>query len=308
MSHPPGDDFVPRRVYCIDRLLMENKDVLGRTGSRHTGLVARDCRMVHFLFPADGIHSREVDRHFAQQASCLASAGHGVSVLPDEVLREGAKLRGIPQGATVVYRGWMLKSSEYSALTESIHRTGAQSVTEPKAYELTHFLPNWYPLLAEYTPETVVVSDVAEVAAAMKTLGWGEYFLKDYVKSLKVDGGSIVRTGADVEHWVEAMLRYRDELEGGICVRRVEKFLPETECRWFVRDGLPFAPQDRDTPIPVREAAARIGSRFFTVDIARTVAGEERIVEVGDGQVSDLVGWSAERFAEIWTTPDETAR
>jgi hypothetical protein len=264
--------------------------------------------MAHFLFPADGIHTRDVDRLFAEQASCLASAGHGVSVLPDEVLREGAKLRGIPQGAAVVYRGWMLKPSEYSALTEAIRRAGAQPFIEPKSYELTHYLPSWYPLLAEYTPETVVVSDVGGVAVAMASLGWGEYFLKDYVKSLKVDGGSIVRTLADVERWAAAMLRYRDELEGGICIRRVESFLPETECRWFIRDGLPFAPQDRDVPAAVREAAERIDSLFFTVDIARTVGGEERIVELGDGQVSDLVGWSAERFSEIWPIPAATTR
>jgi hypothetical protein len=28
--------------------------------------------------------------------------------------------------------------------------------------------------------------------------------------------------------------------------------------------------------------------------------GGDRIVEIGDGQVSDVVGWSPERLAQIW--------
>jgi ATP-grasp domain, R2K clade family 3 len=35
--------------------------------------------------------------------------------------------------------------------------------------------------------------------------------------------------------------------------------------------------------------------------VARRADGVERIVEIGDGQVSDLVGWSVERFVEIWS-------
>jgi hypothetical protein len=41
-------------------------------------------------------------------------------------------------------------------------------------------------------------------------------------------------------------------------------------------------------------------SPFFSVDVALREDGVARIVEIGDGQVSDLVGWSPERFAEMW--------
>jgi len=43
-----------------------------------------------------------------------------------------------------------------------------------------------------------------------------------------------------------------------------------------------------------------IASPFWSVDIAKRMDDEFRIVEIGDGQVSDLVGWTPERFAEIW--------
>jgi hypothetical protein len=44
-----------------------------------------------------------------------------------------------------------------------------------------------------------------------------------------------------------------------------------------------------------------IPSPFFSVDIAERQDGIFRIVEIGDGQVSDLVQWTSKRFAEIWS-------
>ncbi|WP_445251522.1 MULTISPECIES: ATP-grasp domain-containing protein [unclassified Microcoleus] len=43
-----------------------------------------------------------------------------------------------------------------------------------------------------------------------------------------------------------------------------------------------------------------IHSKFFSVDAVEPQDGVKRIVEIGDGQVSDLVGWSAARFAQLW--------
>ena len=54
-------------------------------------------------------------------------------------------------------------------------------------------------------------------------------------------------------------------------------------------------------PEPVAFCASAIASPFFSVDMARRRDGVERIVEIGDGQVSDLVGWSVERFVQIWS-------
>lgn len=48
------------------------------------------------------------------------------------------------------------------------------------------------------------------------------------------------------------------------------------------------------------ECARRISSPFFSVDGATREDGVERVVEIGDGQISDLVGWSAQDFAKLW--------
>jgi hypothetical protein len=146
----------------------------------------------------------------------------------------------------------------------------------------------------------VYAADV-DIEAELRALGWDEYFLKDYVKSLKTTRGSIVRNPADAPAVIAEMREYRGRIEGGICVRRVEDFLPESECRYFVLHGVGHGPSEVD-PVPdvVGVCAERIQSPFFSVDIIRRRDGQLRIVEVGDGQVSDLVGWSSGKFADMW--------
>jgi len=194
----------------------------------------------------------------------------------------------------------MVRPHEYQRLENAVHTAGAMLLTSTEHYQRTHHLPNWYSSIAEFTAETVWFDSKVDIVTELNRLDWGDYFLKDYVKSLKVDGGSIVHSPEDGGRWLREMLAYRDELEGGICVRRVEKFPAETERRYIVLHGQPFSPHDIEIPTPVVAAAKRIESPFFSVDVAQNVAAHWRIVELGDGQVSDLVGWSPERFANIW--------
>ena len=97
------------------------------------------------------------------------------------------------------------------------------------------------------------------------------------------------------------MREYRGRIEGGVCVRRVEEFEPGTERRYFVLRGVGHAASEAE-PVPevVRRCAERVRSPFFSVDVARRRDGRSRVVEVGDGQVSDLVGWSPAAFAAMW--------
>lgn len=52
-------------------------------------------------------------------------------------------------------------------------------------------------------------------------------------------------------------------------------------------------------PMQVAEIANCIESPFFTIDMAINDAGELRLIEIGDGQVSDIKEWSVERFVQI---------
>jgi hypothetical protein len=80
----------------------------------------------------------------------------------------------------------------------------------------------------------------------------------------------------------------------------VEPFITNSEKRYFVVDGKAFSAGGEPAPDLVQQVAPRIPSPFFSVDVIRREDGVLRVVEVGDGQVSDLVGWSASAFVAIW--------
>lgn len=256
----------------------------------------------HFIFPADPLDPRSTDELFLPQREALRSAGYSTSLCPDDVISHSRSLRGVPAGASVVYRGWMLKPMQYERLTEAVRQASAEPLTSAEDYLTAHYLPNWYPLLAEFTPETYVIPAGADPEAELRALGWEAFFIKDYVKSLKTSVGSIIRDPSQIGALAAEMERFRGEIEGGLCVRRVEPFITESERRYFVLEGKPYSGAGDPVPEFVHRVAERVPSPFFSVDVVRRNDGALRVVEIGDGQVSDLVGWSSAGFAQIWAS------
>lgn len=173
-------------------------------------------------------------------------------------------------------------------------------MTSPTAYVAAHHIPNWYTKIPELTPETVVFDESADLVSELKRLNWNGYFIKDYVKSLKTSVGSLITDPEQVAEVASEMKSFRGEIEGGFCVRKVEALDPDSEVRHFVLNGKAFSPKGGQCPEIVNTAANRIPSPYFSIDVIRRNDGELRIVEIGDGQVSDLVGWSIENFVAMW--------
>jgi ATP-grasp domain-containing protein len=254
---------------------------------------------VYFLYPSDPLRTKRPDEFYADELGAVRAAGFGASVFSLEEFQAGSFSASPPlPAAAIVYRGWMLSADEYAALAIAIKQAGAQLFTDLFAYLSTHHLPNWYPAIRELTPETHIFPVTADLEHELCGLNWSEYFIKDYVKSLKTSIGSRISTPEQAATVAAEMLHFRGTVEGGFCVRRVEDFLPETEQRYFVLDSVPHA-AGGDIPPIVSECAQRIRSRFFSVDVVRRSDGVLRVVEVGDGQVSDLVGWTLERFVSM---------
>lgn len=257
--------------------------------------------MLHFLFPSDPFSPRAADELFREQMSALTEAGFSASVVPDTVVEEGKPLRGIPAGSRVVYRGWMLRPDGYERLAAAIENAEATPFTTAEEYVAAHYLPNWYPLVREFTPETRVFPPDEKLVMRLEALGWDAYFVKDYVKSLKTSFGSLIHEPSQITQVLAEMHKFRGEIEGGVCIRRVEDFQPDSERRYFVLEGRPTGPDaSEEIPDLVRTCAERIPSPFFSADVAKRQGGRLRIVEIGDGQVSDLVGWSPTGFAQLW--------
>jgi hypothetical protein len=203
----------------------------------------------------------------------------------------------------------MLREREYRGLVRAIELAGGAAFTSPEEYLAAHHLPRWYPLVRDFTPETRIFPAEVDLVRELQALGWDAFFVKDYVKSLKTSAGSLIRDPKQITQVVADMRKYRGDIEGGLCIRRLEDLLPETERRYFVIDSLAYAAEaSQDIPEVVQVCARRILSRFFSVDVASRADATLRIVEIGDGQVSDLVGWSPERFAEIWVAAMASAR
>lgn len=256
--------------------------------------------MLHFLFPANPLDPRAVDEHWAPQREALLDAGFPATLVADAVFDGRARVAGIAAGATVVYRGWMVDEGGYRSFDAAVRAAGAEPLTAPERYLLAHHLPNWYPLLRDLTPETVVLPKDADLEKALRELGWPAFFIKDYVKSLKTSAGSLIADPSEARRVAEDMRRFRGDIEGGFCIRRVEQFAPGSEVRYFVLRSRAFAPGGAPVPDIVLDVAARVDHPFFTVDVAANESGRPRVVEIGDGQVSDLVGWSAREFARMW--------
>jgi ATP-grasp domain, R2K clade family 3 len=255
-----------------------------------------------FLFPSDYFHPHQVDETYLAESISLQQAGFPTAVISLESL--SADLAQIYptliSTPTMIYRGWMLSASDHQKLIATISQAGACAYTSTADYLATHYLPNWYHSIKDLTPETHFYHTDGDLKNELTKLGWDRFFVKDYVKSLKTSMGSIISHPAEINLVIAEMHKFRGTIEGGICIRRVEDFIPTTEQRYFVIDGKVFA-ADRTATIPAIaiDCAGRIKSRFFSIDIIDRQDGVKRIVEIGDGQVSSLVGWSVDRFVEI---------
>src|SRR5260370_36421516 len=186
----------------------------------------------------------------------------------------------------------MLAPAQYEKLLALIQSHQARPLISLETYLSCHYLPNWYPLISEFTPETRIFPIHSDIIEALKVLDWEKFFIKDYVKSLKTSVGAVISTPEDIALVLAVMQKFRGTIEGGVCVRRFEDFVPNYERRYFVIEGKPHA-DSGSVPDLVLECARRISSPFFSVDVALRVDEVLRVVAIGDGQVSDLVCWES---------------
>ncbi len=252
------------------------------------------------LYPENPLKPSQADEPYQEEFVTIRAAGHPSSLFDFDQLASGEfhPHPKILMGEPILYRGWMLNAQRYQNLVAQIEQRGGIPLTSPAHYRRCHHLPGWYSQCALYTAETHFFDADDHLAANVKALGWDNYFVKDFVKSNTADQGSIAQSVTKVLEIVEQIATYRGEIEGGVAIRRVEHYRPDTERRYFVVRGVAFA-QSGAVPKLVQEIAQIIDAPFYSVDIIENSAGELRLVELGDGQVSDKKNWSILKFLEI---------
>ncbi|MFI5865137.1 ATP-grasp domain-containing protein [Streptomyces sp. NPDC051546] len=271
------------------------------------------------LYCCDPLNGRRPDAHFAEEARAVRSAGGGVGLIDHDALlagEAGRAVAGVPAGSGPLwYRGWMVPAGRYAALDEALRERGNALRVGPEAYRRAHELPGWYEAFAGLTPpsrwlatppgKTPEPARLADAAAALPSRAG---IVKDYVKSRKHEWAEAchlpdLADRAAVHRVVNRFVELQGEdLAGGVVLRAFERFTAvegvATEVRVWWRDGEPrLVTAHPDSPYseaaapdlgPVRAAVAELGCAFVTTDLALRADGVWRVVEVGDGQVSDL--------------------
>jgi hypothetical protein len=250
------------------------------------------------FYPSEIFKPKLIDDMFRDEADILKSQGVNCYSIN---LEELFLVESIPyelSGKKVLYRGWMLNSDEYSQLTKLVSIAHGEMLIPIKMFLLAHHLPNWYQYIQDFTAKTVIVNAFEDLKS-LSDLKWGKFMIKDYVKSLKTSSGPIIDNISLLPQLIDEMRKFRGTIEGGICVREYEDYIPETEVRYFVAYGQVFAPHQDEIPNIVFECVKRIQHQFFSIDVIKTLDSIDRIVEIGDGQVSDYVGWDLNKFTEV---------
>ena len=155
---------------------------------------------MQLLFAADALHPNRIDDFFTPQAGAFVPTFGS----PALYSIEECSIRRVISGETLMYRGWMLTAEEYAKLESMVAQAGARMRTTTQQYLNAHHIPNWYPLLKEFTAETVVFTNeqlaTVDIVAELQKLAWHQFFLKDYVKSLKTGDGSLVTHAGNAQN------------------------------------------------------------------------------------------------------------
>ena len=282
------------------------------------------------LFPANPTQPRLPDSDYRAEWDAALALGHRTAAVDhDELVRGnlGRALRFLPESADdpiLLYRGWMMRAAEYSALVAAVRERGFEPITSPEAYRICHHLPDGYPFIESATAPSIWI-DVAEalpggspdwtaIRATAAKLGPGPAIIKDWVKSQKHAWSTacFISDATDAEAVRRIAGKFLelqgDMLVGGLVFRRFIRLLQRgvhprsgmplgAEMRSFWVRGQPVALSDYWSDAPARArpdlagfsmVAATIPSPFFTMDLAQAEDGHWFIMELGDGQVAGL--------------------
>lgn len=279
--------------------------------------------MTLILFCSQSFAPREVDLDFADEQAAALAAGFVTSLVDHTKATQGdtaGAVRRVSAEGPAVYRGWMLRASDYDALYAALAQRGVVLVNDPAAYRFCHHLPESYSTLEGETPRTTWLPmqgplDIEAVFECLRPFGSSPVVVKDYVKSQKhywLEACFIPRADdqAAVERVVRRFLDLQGEdLCGGLVFR---EYVPLQIIGRHPRSAMPLAAEVRtfwldghlllahpywgnlasSPTLPphdwLNDLARRVRSRFFTMDVALKEDGHWTVIELGDGQVAGL--------------------
>src|SRR5688572_16866006 len=115
------------------------------------------------IFCADPLASKQIDSMYQPEADAVASLAIGYSLIDFEALVAGQfqqAVKRVPRQDEVqeaVFRGWMLKPDQYQGLYAALLERGIRLINDPVMYRHTHYLPESYGVIENWTARSVWV-------------------------------------------------------------------------------------------------------------------------------------------------------
>jgi hypothetical protein len=281
------------------------------------------------LFCDNPLDSRTVDPDFSDEFAAAEKIGLATHLFSFEDLTRGmnavSALRRITRAEslkTIIYRGWMLKPSQYSLLYELLLEKNYSLINSATEYQNCHYLPDSYKFIKEYTPKTVWLTfenqqiDYNRILDSIAAFGDSPLIVKDFVKSQKhywdtacfiPSATDRVRAGAVIRKFVDLQ---GPDLNEGLVFR---EFVLLNDLATHSKSGMPLKQEYRlfflnrrllgcfdyweegqyileeQPPLDLFASIAQhVQSNFFSLDVAKTQKGDWIIIELGDGQVAGL--------------------
>jgi hypothetical protein len=176
----------------------------------------------------------------------------------------------------------MLTAAEYNQLAWLLPL--AVSSAE---YLSSHQATGWYEAVATHTFLRRFLTEPALLDFA----NGRRYFVKGLVKSFSDD--SVLASQQLASFWQQQNLA----ADTTLFVRDFVSLKPASERRFFVVRGQAVGARGAALPEVLQAAVAVLQPRlFYSFDVAETLDSQSMLVEVGDGQVSDLKEWSVAEF------------
>lgn len=252
------------------------------------------------LYPNSIFKSTRVDEHFADEAAALSEFPIVYSIEDGRITARGFEV----EGETLLYRGWILTPTEYDELNTVVLKAGGELLVSPEQYRRTQFGNGWLSHMEGITPKTVIlpynVSD-EEIMEQAGLLGASQFVLKGASKSAKQDWGNAMFAN-DISQLPRILNGFRGYVtaseENTILLREYEEWKLDELRLWWVDGKLaytglhPESIRDLETEgldefLPVLEPrVASLDCPVLTTDLAQSHDGEWRVVEIGNGQVT----------------------
>ncbi len=281
---------------------------------------------INFLFCRNPLEPKFPDFGYENEYGVIRTAGYSPKLFDFDsfISGENVAMPTAEADTGMIYRGWMMKPEIYERFYEVLSQNRCILVNSPKQYRFCHTLPGWYDVLSDFTPKSRWTEDLSDAAimTILHEFGDRPVIIKDYVKSRKhewleacfiPDASNTKQAMQVIRHFLD---RQGDDLVGGLVVR---EFVNLKEAGLHPKSGMPISEEYRaffldgkqvciidywngTSAVSVEikafadQVAKKVQSNFFTVDIARTADDKLIAMEIGDGQVSGLQGFSEMEF------------